>query len=352
LKEEKHILVDYKIHPFDNWSGVLNEGNEELLYFVDTKTFKRITVVDKNGKLKYLVPLDSFVKNDEYIDGIQIHSLDSIFLYAAKNSHTYVLNRKGEVIGFKQLPSLTEHLIGNAAGDNQIFDNNHKLLIHTMPSDNSTPDTFKSLESKVRVHGEMARRIPYLAAIDNPFINTPKINYYLKGFYSRFIPENKYFLEAGGDFIINNNLVQVASQYSDSLYCYDNKTFVLRKAFKIKSNYTQIGLEPTTIEAFLSHSKGEMMIGHGMIWFQYRDPYRNLTYVTVLHAAKGSSRFRPWSIIALDEDFNQVAEFLIDANKYSPCQLLVTKEGILLDNLHPSTISGNQELVLFNVTSK
>ncbi|WP_264558131.1 hypothetical protein [Flavobacterium sp. N2270] len=312
--------------------GTFKDPNDqkEYFYIADPVTHKTIKIFDLNGDFEYEIPLQSFNENQINIDKIVIHNKDSICVLGFNT--LYLTNSAGiinETIPLKR--EVGTDVYTYLLLQNTNFSDNYKELLFFCDWRGYTDKEYKT-------YYEDAFYKPKHLKIKNIFDSKKREYQYGGIFYKNLSSKPLQYFEMTSFYAYKDKLY-VMSGYSNFLFIYDRSTLQLIDKVKINSSYTNIGVKAFTLEkkAF-SKDYHELYSKYGFI--NKVVVHDNFIYLVMNLNVNGEdihiSEY-PFSIIKYDLNFNKVNEIAFKDKTYCGSSVLITNEGILMENLKKST---------------
>jgi hypothetical protein len=320
--------------------------NEELIYIAEPVTQKEIFFYGNDGLKKDSIPLKAILTEVAEIEAISFISPDSIVLFGLEK--IALINKKGEI----KLINDLKRFSANSKGDlfsfrfsnlSNFADSNKEIVINTYWKNNINNDNLEkykigSFESFEFYYTNFHQN-PYLVSLDNYLTDSISATFSKKNTYKDFHQEDYAILEGFYSKQIKDE-VFVFSQYSDLVLKLDATTMECIEKFKIKSDYTNIGVVPLKVKNGSHINFGKVMSkklqSEGSIFDLLFDESENKFYLIVCHDFKikegQSTDYRPFSIIFLTKKFEKIKEINFEYGTHSPYYCMITKKGLLVLN--------------------
>ncbi len=324
--------------------GVIKENNQELIYFADPVSAKKIKFFTLNGVLTDSISLKELSLLGVETDQLIVKSKDSIL--AIGFNEMYLLNRKGNILKTIYLKRI------NSDGDkytfmypkiNSFYNNLNEILFFC--------DWKKNLHKDYNHYYEGAFYKPKVLKITKP-LDTLKSTYqYGDVFYKNISNNPKTFFEIPTISIYKDRFYMMSS-YSNMLFVYDLVTMKKIREIEIASNYTPIGVSPFIISDnkpyYTSNEYHKLHLKYGFNRYIFLNN-KNIYLLNYLKYNNGDIDImkRPFSILKLNHNLETVGELPFQDLVYRGGSFLVTEKGILLENNNLSDYEKNT-YTLFN----
>ncbi|HPO61841.1 MAG TPA: hypothetical protein PK762_02020 [Candidatus Kapabacteria bacterium] len=342
-KEKIVIPIGEDIECNTNYFKLLtNEDNKELLYYLSNS--ETLTVFDlQNNNISFEIPLK------QGNDAIHIISKDSILIIPERTNNLQLVDSKGNTLqtwktnDIFQDSIVFEHYTIKAYTDNS---NNLNIFLETNHS-LRLPEYYlypKIMYLKINKEGKV---------IDSKKFAKYPISFYQKE-YMAF--DCIFELNSVGALFVNYMKENCIYEY--------NKNVEYERTINFQSKYIKDGF----IYIKKSDSVGLdynviQQMSHPFIRALYYDKYRNLYYVSAIHAQNYKNEDgtlndywdRSWSIIVFNSNFEIIDEIYMEPKKFRFSELAVSKDGLLISNNVESNPDFNPDLLqltLFEVKVK
>lgn len=306
------------------------KDQKEYFYIADPVTHKTIKIFDLNGDFEYEIPLQSFNENQINIDKIVIHNKDSICVLGFNT--LYLTNSAGiinETIPLKR--EVGTDVYTYLLLQNTNFSDNYKELLFFCDWRGYTDKEYKT-------YYEDAFYKPKHLKIKNIF-DSKKIEYQYGGIFYKNLSSKPLKYPEMTSFYAYKDKLYVMSGYSNYLFAYDRNTLQLINKSKINSSYTEIGRNAFSLKTDdYSDEYRKSHLSYGFI--NKVVVHDNFIYLVMNLNVNGEDVHiieRPFSIIKYDLNFNKVNEIAFKDKTYCGSSVLITNEGILMENLKKST---------------
>lgn len=247
LRYSESITFDSGLRSNPKFAGFFKDknSNEEFFFVADPVTKKRIDLFDQNGQRKQSIPLDNASEKLNEIKHFQIISKDTILTFSEHTGRIAIINSNGNIWKYWELDSIIQsynnYYISYPPPYTTTFTTNDTVYLQVEYVSKS-----KNTEApNVVDYFKEALYVPYMIGIYNLYDDSLKYEFGIDSFYTRFMNENKAMTEFKKISIINNRIV-ITSVHSDSVYIF-NKSMEFEFAFKVSSNYTDVGVEPVQL---------------------------------------------------------------------------------------------------------
>lgn len=332
--------IDFTIG-FNTWdANCENIDSIEYISFADFRTNQKIilsTVSGINPEM-IIIPLDSFLNKGFQITSYEIINRDTLLLvedYARRVFHLDFNGKLIKVYDFNEACAapVSFDLYSSRMGVGS--EGKGDLIFHCMF--NSYNDlTGNNYRNNMELLINEQRKSPYFFRVNDLFSDSITYDFGLDNFYARFTNSSDLFFESP-HYLLNDSLIYVFSNYSDTLYVLDALDLKIKQLHQIKSDYSEIGYQPATLEGrkLDPNLVNDLGRAKGFIQQIEIDQHKGLVYVLVLHemleASSDIRRIKPWSILIYDMSFQKLGEVKMDEKKYGSF-MISTKEGLLISN--------------------
>ena len=343
-----------------NYAGTLSSSknqHDELFYFCNKNTSKKISFFNDKSELIDEVQLDSVLSRCFRIDGLDIISLDSIVILSSYSNNLFFIDRQGSV--FKQisldgliLKNLNDRFTFRSSRSDGRFVLNDSTIVLTATWEENTKIDFSKLS-----HNELMKEViksswktPNLVIIHNIFSEKPTIDFNFnihRQVFNQF--DSLAFLNFTNWYNFTNNNIIIWSFFSDEVILMDSKTNILKKEsiksskYKIGAKYFRINQQgPEKLQAMVNNlGKSSTFISNVLY-----DTQRKIYYIRILHKIPldwfETNYYRPWSLLVYDENFNKLEEIPFEDKKYSGMMKL-SNLGLMIETKKEMTDYKNQE---------
>lgn len=316
-----------------DWLFNVNYTNNEIqLYDLNSKTLQKRMVFDVEGP-----------EGVEYISGIHVQSLDSIFLFGYPMRNLQMTDTSGHIkANYKYDPPLgyTAAFVHNAHFNYTPILMENKLLVNTRFEANLREVTDDTLATKA---------FSYTIDLKSSEVDLLPITW--PAGYNASGPKLLDFSMAATDKMLVYSLVADHNLYVADL----NGNFI--KRVDAKSQYVD--------QSFPSFNEGTD--GFSAMKYVYAsdryerilyDKYRGVFYRFVFPKVEVQNeeeinklrRFpRKFAVMILDKDLNVLGETLMPENTYYPGNSFVSKDGLFISISHPDNPKNEEDLMSFEV---
>lgn len=333
---------------------------EELFYFSNIASTKTIKFFNKDSILVDTVQLNSVLmqSNIHTIDAIDIISLDTILILSQNSNTLFFIDRQGAV--FKEL-SLDELFQKNsddiysfrAPVSGTILLNDSTVVLQANWDRNKSENTSELSRLEYLKHYVKSYWTkPSLLVINQIFDENP--NFIFKySIFPQVIDEidSTAFLGEFSRYDFGNNQIISWTSYSDKIVLLDSASNVL-SVNPIKSSKSEIGDQYFNInkenvdnfeEVLREHERTSSRIGNVIY-----DSNRNIYYIKVSDKRTlewfNKNKYRQWSLLVYDEEFNKLEEISFDKKKYGNGMFKLSKLGLMIEVKKEITDYKNQTL--------
>ena len=352
-------VVDFNVgfNITKRFSGVYYDSikKEESVYFADPTTRKQLKIFDGRGTVSDSVDLKKLINVLGTVNDIAIYSSDTIMANSLYTNKLAFINRKGELWKYINLNKYMVHEGGVyeiSSSSMTNFKMGKSLLFsceRRSEYNDSLPSVEKSAFSGYKKFYENSFNADYFFRLDNVFSDKIKPSYGLKSFYSNVDKVPAIFPELSNYTYVNGKLL-ISTIYSDKIFVVNNHTLTIEKAITVKSDYTDVGTEPIPLseESFddlqaLVNQKARTVGFISGIFFNKNTNHYN---VILYHENKDMNiklSERPFSVIVLDEEMNQINEILFSDLKNYGDFALMTNKGLMIYSNTNSNNPKNRE---------
>ncbi len=344
IEKEKIVIpigedIEYRTNYF---KLLTNEDNKELLYYLSNS--KTITVFDlQNKNIAFEIPLK------QGNDAIHIISKDSTLIIPFRTNNLLLIDSEGNTLQTWKTNELFqdsivfEHYNIKAYTDNS---NNLNIFLETNHS-LRLPEYYlypKIMYLKINKEGKV---------IDSKKFAKFPLSFYQKE-YMAF--DCIFELNSEGALFVNY-------QKENCIYEY-NKNVEYERTINFQSKYIKDGfIYIKKVDSVGFDYNSIQQISHPFFRALYYDKYRNLYYLSAIHAQNYKNEDgtlndywdRCWSIIVFNSNFEIIDEIYMEPKKYRFSELAVSKDGLLISNNVESNPEFNPDLLqltLFEVKVK
>ena len=306
---------------FPDWDpcGVFydKENNTEYVYFASMAYKKKLLFFSLGGEKLIEIPTDS-ISDWRTANGIFVTNLDTIVFImggcGTKNIRIIFMDKQGNCfkkIDINDVVQTDENNRKYNTSYGNIFENG-VFFLKTSPAD-------YSYQIKHKSH--------VLLKYD---IQTGEYQYALSDMWRRICTDTNLYIQ-DINFAVENNILFVYSQTGNMLYLLNKNTYKINKKIKIVSSYTDIGVEPRTIEDIsMEHYEREVPLHGQLVDIEY-DNYNRLYYVFIRHADSSLKNDASFSIQIYNKKFKKLSEQVFDGKEYKP-NYMICSQGLLLRN--------------------
>ncbi|MEB2777248.1 DUF4221 family protein [Algoriphagus sp. D3-2-R+10] len=316
-----------------SWLFNVNQSNNELqLYNLDSRTLVKRVIFDLEGP-----------EGVEYISGIHVQSMDSIFLFGYPMRNLQLTDTSGSIkANYKYEPPLgyLAAFVHNAHYNYTPILRGNKLLVNTK---------FEADQIKVADDTLASKALSYTVNLENSEVNllpmTWPAGYNASGpklldfsmaateenlVYSLAADHNLYVTDLDGNFIKS---VDAKSQHVDQSF----------SSFADGTDRFQ------TMKYVYASDRYERLL---------YDEYRGVFYRFVFSKVEVQNeeeinqlrRFpRKFAVMILDKDLNVLGETLMPENTYYPGNSFVNEDGLFISISHPDNPGNKEDLMSFEV---
>jgi hypothetical protein len=128
-------------------------------------------------------------------------------------------------------------------------------------------------------------------------------------------------------YMISDGKIFVWSIFSDILLVLDFDDLHLIKKIRLESKYNKLGVKPQELDD-TSKRKHYLEYENGYITQMYFQPETKTYYMVGPVQLHRSKKFRNYTLMTYDENFNKTGETLLDAGTYVPYKHFLTPEGM------------------------
>ncbi len=327
-EDAKFIIVDtvtYETGFNPNTHKQYIEYNEtEYVAFANTDSYCKISVFTVDGDFQFSVPLNSLMRqeNNYFHSFCFMESLDSLALLSYYTNKIVIIDRNGKTLHRKDYSdyiSDSAFLFPDVKYSNNSFRTAVRYSYSHFPK-NPTIEDYENYNYISHCYYTMMYDTAYYQQI------IPELQ--MDSIYCRNFDKTEY-CEEWIHILMLDSLNIFYSNRIDSLYVFDMHSNLL-KTVQIKSKYTDIKYIPTSIKQFVEGVENESYKKYGAVVDLHWDKYRCVYYCFV-RAAKEGDIF-PFSVIILDEEFNNIGEIKFNAIKYNLMGSFVGRKGLYVLN--------------------
>lgn len=258
LKSKSSLVFQPKMRCNPKFVGCYNDNiiKEELFYFGDPVTAKRIDFFTLTGVKKLSIPLDSSSMKIGGIKHFQIISIDTVLVFSEHSGKIAIINSKGNVWKYwdlaKDVKPYNNFNLTYTTPYTTSFVSRDSVYLHV-----GYISSGKGIPSPQAIdYFKESLLVPYMIRVFNVYGDTLRYEYGIDSFYLRFMTFDKAMTELTKHSLVNNRII-INSQFSDSLYLY-NMGMDLESAFKVSSKFSDVRIEPvelTSNEEFFRYGK-------------------------------------------------------------------------------------------------
>lgn len=325
------------------FTGVFKDKttNQELVYFAEPVTKKKIKFFDLDGHIKDSIDLKAIATDISDVLSISVFSKDTILF--CTYDKIVAVNSKGNIYKRVQLP------VKRGNNDTNLFAGS------ILPNfTHNTEEIILSVDWKYNtLEGQKYASDYYSNFYYKPMYVTMRgffkdsITYtYSEGatLYKNIADEAKLFFEVPS-YRQYENTFYGFSKYSDKIFKFNSLDYSLINSYKITSEFTKIGADaleliPENWRDF-NQKINKLTQTSGGIRDIYFNKSREEFYITVHHAivynSIGDITLRPFSILKLDKNFNTLKEIPFTDGIYNGYSTQLTPKGIMILNKKEST---------------
>lgn len=320
------------------------ELNQEIIYFSDDITEKKIKFFSKAGTLLKNTPLDSALKSIDNIGRITVISFDTIIINSNYTNQILIIDRNGKV--WKNY-SLENSLIDSLGNQYEIISSTYPVLqnpnsliysiswrnnLRLLDQESSEKTDVENLEDFFNNVSKSA----YFVNLKNFLKDSTQLSFKNYNFYKKISEKNCVFAEPPSYFVFDDNIF-VSSLYSSNLFSLNKTNLTYDKSINVNSDYSSIGTNPLLInEKVLGKIQDSITYKEkisGRIEKLLYDKTKSEYYLIIRHNSTikdYDSNHIPFSIIVLNKNLTKKAEYLFNDFKYKYYYTLVCSEGLLL----------------------
>ena len=316
-----------------NWLFNVNYTNNEVqLYDLDSKTLQKRMVFDVEGP-----------EGVDYISGIHVQSLDSIFLFGYPMSHLNLTDTSAKIKAkytYEPPLSYTGAFVHNAYYKYTPILRGNKLLVNTKFEANPREVFDDTLASK---------RLSYTIDLKSSEVELLPITYPKD--YNQSGPKLLEFsMATDGEklvySLVADHHLYVADLEGNGIKTVNAKSKYIDQSFPSFNEATD---RFNTMKYVYASDRYERIL---------YDEYRGVFYRFVLPKVEVENeeeitqlrRFpRKFAVMILDKDLNVLGETLMPENTYYPNNSFVSKEGLFISISHPDNPANEEDLMSFEV---
>ena len=341
-----HVTTGFPI--MTRHSGVIRdpESGDEILYFGDPVTANALRFFDIAGDTLFTVQLDSVTPRVGAVNGISVHTLDSILISGPHNNRLAWIDRSGKVLSAWDV---SKALITNKGDIFWMYPSNLRSCVF---------DTFAlfAIEWRENQHWELPDyRVNYLDYVTIFRTNTqaqphfvrfglnPDVRYDpeygVPAFYNRFCKGPSRTSLALCYTLIGGHIL-LTSEHSDTLYVIDPVSLDIERTVPLHSRVSAVHIPPPLYTPEEAANKTNMVekrwLTGGAVQNISYDAASNQYLVVAYHQVPletGEDRNganRSFSVLAFDTVFGPTAEYVFDDIKYDGRELLSTSKGVYM----------------------
>ncbi|WP_082632300.1 DUF4221 family protein [Algoriphagus resistens] len=316
-----------------SWLFNVNQVNNEIqLYNLDSRTLEKRMIFDLEGP-----------EGVEYISGIHVHSMDSIFLFGYPMRNLNLTDTSAKIkANYKYEPPLgyTAAFVHNAHYNYSPILRGNKLLVNAKFESNIREVTDDTLASK---------KLSYTIDLKSSEVGLLPITW-PKG-YNESGPKLLDFSMASDGVNLVYSLVADHTLYVTDLDGNSIKTADAKSQFVDQSfpSFNEGTNQFNTMKYVLASDRYERLL---------YDEYRGVFYRFVFPKVEVENeeeinelrRFpRKFAVMILDKDLNMLGETLMPENTYYPGNSFVGKDGLYISISHPDNPKNEEDLMSFEV---
>lgn len=311
---------------------------QDIVYFGDTKTNKKIKFFIKDGTLIKEISIATIVNELKEIDNIFITTLDSINLFSLRSNKILTINDRLEKISEINLQKLIYkngdvYQYGiSPISSNIIFKNN--ILLASIWQENLNIK-LDSTKNKYVNYSENLFNSTNLIQVSLNKRSNLQSKPILNSFYKNISKVPQIFAEDFQYAIINKKLI-VISFYSSTIYIFNQLSGQLLKKVDILSNYSSILNGGIDIKEAAGNNLQNIVnkeINKSMIRNIFFDSKKEIYEVVFQHQINQNEdrNNRKFSVILYDKNFKKYKEVLFDDYKYNSYTPIFVDNKILLE---------------------
>lgn len=299
--------------------GILQDSisDQHLFYFGDPVSRKVIKVFDQHGDLRFDVPLQESIRALNEIETFEVKSADTILVFGKQNNKIVIIDHSGKVWRTIALDSVIRPYNNlylkyrPSAIGHSLYGRMCVLKVEYQSRGVNEPSP------TIQEYFPESLDLPYFLKIENIYSADDLIYSWGQfGFYRQFMNDTLAMAELP-TYSFEQNISQVFSIYSDSLYIVNNVDLALKVKFKIVSKDTDIGSHPLNLRMFSKYEQYLNEIKYeGHIVKSLYDPINDCYVVSVACENKEKIPLpRRYTYCILDSDGKQLAELKLgDSN--------------------------------------
>lgn len=333
------------------------KSKQQLLYFADLTTRKKVIFFNKKGQEKYSVDLTDGLKSlDNNVHDIEVISLDTILLIQPYTNRVVLLNQEGHVwknIDLNQtlkltLDSVQQYEFISSLSNTSAIINNQDLVffVNIILNDKGYDSPFDWV---------FANRVNYwknnqFIRINNVLSDSP--SHLFGGKLRQAISpkdSNAYIVEIFNHFLVTTKYIYATNLFSNKVFIIDAETLEVIGVKVIKSKYTSLGIPVLSSK---TTEENEMVSKKVSQFFKQKGKLGTINYnetkehfyiqAGIDHDSKQAGN---WILMIFDKDFNKLNEYLINPKDYL-APLVVTDEGFMLIKATELEDYNNQKMVM------
>jgi len=357
-------VVDFK----SSYIGTCFDKTEQkdIIYFVDKKScIKRYYLT---GEKKDSVPLNEtidFLKNcNDVIRIVTTYSSDTILILSKYKNYILSVNGKGEIYRVISRDSILPDSVRGLLGIDNVWstgsNSDYNNLIYTLyPKQEYYMKYYSGIDTlglyeQMLLMNKFDFELPYFINIKGLYTDSLKFNFVIEDYAYRHYEQGEFIFRFNDFKVIKDKLFVLPFEL-DKISVYSINGFEHLEDVKITSKYTEIGQNPLTIKEYLNESDFYQTIGRVQNIF-YNEEQEQF-YVVVSHAFKNETelkamengKFRAFSIIVYEKNFDNSREFVFEANTYAGSRSYMTSEGLLIERKPKELTINNYGIQTFDL---
>ncbi len=334
------ILLDVGVITAANLKGAYYDevSGEDLIYLYNDITDHRLIFVNTQNEIKYEVDVTEFRKQGFETENIDVVSLDTIVILTRYTNQMYFLNQEGKIWKHIDLNEILpfahdKYECGACVFAPMMYDKGSILLTtYWEGNDSIVIDYNDSNWEKEYVYNKWQSN--YLLRIDDAFDTTVSTVSNFQ-YYKEFFPQDSLSrIIQFSQYDILDECLYITSMHSDIILKLDLNDFQVLDTFKVKSNYTSVGMDCIDLDSPSPQSETLLNTRNaGLISSLRFDRYREKFYV-IIYAENPKPytldvKTRNWVLQEYDKEFNLLSEYYCDDNSFMP-YLIFTKKALLI----------------------
>lgn len=340
--------------------GSFKEKGEELIYFVDLHTGKKVSFFNNKGEKIKETPLKELQKNTSYLYSVTPVTLDSIIANESYNNTILSIDGNGNIKNKIKLDTVIPSLDSNFKYELDVsiygsfFLKNKGLILNPnwRYQFSLKDDTNLSSRERTRTFYYKKKNLPYFLKIKEPFNqNKIKVKFGIQTENLYFPKKHKSIEEYDSIFFSNKNYLiideklYVKSVYSNKIYISDTD-FNIEDSAMLNSKYTKIGTERVSLTREKADSYINNRLRGGIINQIFYNKKEEKYYVTLLTKISldffKEKNYRPWVLQTYNKDFKLIKETPFLKNKYKH-NILNLEDGIYIEKNTITEIDNYEE---------